>query len=126
MDREALTSNYLGRLDDFIHLAQSGVNIQLLTRVYRKFFKETKRSSTTDDIDIEMDRCMLMADFTPTRVSRGIPSKVSKVYMICPVNETDVDLKTSYHVANERLRMDFSRLREAGVECEEKFFYPHE
>ena len=65
---------------------------------------------------------MLMADFIPNQIAQGMPSMVSKVYAICPINECEIDDKTTRRIANERLRMDYTRLREARVKFEEKYF----
>jgi hypothetical protein len=48
--------------------------------------------------------------------------KVTKVYAISPINEVEVNAKTTRHVANERLKMDYARLKAAGVQFEERFF----
>ncbi|MDX2454294.1 hypothetical protein [Desulfosarcina sp.] len=122
MDRKEVTSDLVGRLEDFIISAQRGKTVQLQTIVYEKYIKEVSRSNATDDMDLERDRCLLVADFTLIRPTREKPAKVSKAYMICPVNENEIDRKTTRHIANERLRMDFSRLRKAGIEVEEQFF----
>jgi hypothetical protein len=63
-----------------------------------------------------------MADFLPAGTGAARPEKVSKVYAISPLNEVEVNAKTTRHVANERLKMDYARLKAAGVQFEEKFF----
>ena len=122
MDQKAATSTVAERLDAYIALAESGKTVQLQTRLYRKWFKQVSRSSATDDMDIEQDMCLLVADFIPIQVTGEIPTKVSKPYMMCEINQNEIDEKTSRHIANERLRMDYQRLREAGITFEEKFF----
>ena len=114
--------DFKGRLDDYINLARDGKTIRLETRLYRKWFKEVSQSSSTDDLDIEMDKCMLMVDFTPMQPEAEMPQKVTKAYMISPINENEIDDKTTRHIANERLRMDYARLKEAGIHLEEVFF----
>ncbi len=122
MAREAVDSNLKGRLEDYISFAKSGKTVRLKTRLYKNWFKQVSQSNATDDIDTEVDKSMLMADFTPDEIQQGMPEKVTKAYMICPVNENEIDEKTTHHIANERLRMDYARLREAGIRFEEKFF----
>lgn len=122
MAREKAASNLKGRLDDYINLAQSGKTIRLQTRLYRKRFKQASRSNATGGIDMDMDMCLFVADFTPLEAARGMPEKVTKPYMICPVKDNESDEKTTRHVANERLRMDYARLRGADISFEEKYF----
>ena len=71
------------------------------------------RSESTDDIDIETDMCLLMADFTPVRRTGGKQEKVTKVYAVCPINESEIDAKPTRYIAGEGLKMDYSRLLEA-------------
>ena len=110
------------RLDDFIRLAQSGQSIQLRIRPYRSFTKQVGRSESTDDIDVETDLCLFMADFKLIQGASEASRIVSKVYAISPINEKEVDEKTTRKIANERLKMDFVRLKEAKIRFEEKYF----
>jgi hypothetical protein len=110
------------RLDDFIKLALSGQTVQLDVKVYEKMVKQVSRSESTDDIEIETDMCLLMADFRPARGPERSPEMVTKVYGICPLNEIEIDAKTSRHIANERLRMDYARLKEAKIKFEQMYF----
>ena len=122
MANQASAIGFQGRLDDYIKLAKSGKSIRLQTRLYRKWFKEVSHSNATDDLDIEMDKCLLMADFSPINAEQGMPEKITKAYMISAINENEIDDKTTCHIANERLRMDYTRLKEADILIEEKYF----
>jgi len=122
MANQASAIGFQGRLDDYIKLAKSGKSIRLQTRLYRKWFKEVSHSNATDDLDIEMDKCLLMADFSPINAEQGMPEKITKAYMISTINENEIDDKTTCHIANERLRMDYTRLKEADILIEEKYF----
>ena len=110
------------RLDDFIKLAQSGQMVSLQINVYKNMVKQVVQSESTDDIDIETDTCLLMADFSPPAGTQAKPAMVTKVYAICPINENEINDKTIRHIANNRLRMDYARLKEAQVKFEEKYF----
>ena len=110
------------RLDDFIKLAQSGRSVQLEIKVYTDMVKQLGRSESTDDIDVEADMNLLMADFVPAPGMPAKPEMVTKVYAVCPINENEIDANTTRHIANQRLRMDYARLKEAGVKFEEKYF----
>lgn len=110
------------RLDDIIKLAQSSQTITLDIQLYQKLVKQMSRSESTNDINIETDLILLMADFTPAAGSVVKPAKVTKVYAVSLLNEDEFEAKTTCHIANQRLKMDIARLKEAGVKVEEKYF----
>lgn len=122
MRREMGTEGLKERLDDFIKLARTGQTVQLQVRVYKSLIKQVEQSESTDDIINEDDMCLLMADFTPIQRDREQPGIVKKVYAICPINENEIDAKTTRHIANERLKMDYARLKEAKIRVEEQYF----
>ena len=122
MALDELRSGLKERLDDFIKLAQSGGKVQLEIKAYTSMVKQLGRSESTDDIDIEVDMNLLMADFVPAPVADVKPGIVTKVYAVCPINESEIDANTTRHIANQRLRMDYARLKEVGVRFEEKYF----
>jgi hypothetical protein len=122
MANQKAAIDFKGRLEDYINLARAGKSIRLQTRLYKKWFKEVSQSNATDDLDIEMDKCLLMVDFSPIHAEEGMPEKITKAYMISPINEKEVDDKTTRHIANERLRMDYARLKEVDIFIEEIFF----
>lgn len=122
MDRQKVGAGFKERLDDFLELAQTGQTVQLRIAVYQRLIKQVSQSGATDDIDIEMDMRLLMADFMPISAAQDKPAMVTKVYAICPVNESEIEAKTTRHIANERLRVDFNRLRDGNVQFEETYF----
>ena len=63
-----------------------------------------------------------MADFTSEMSEQDMPEKVTKAYMICPVSDIEINETTALHIANDRLRMDYARLREANITFEENYF----
>ena len=110
------------RLDDFIKLAGSGQPIQLEITLRRDIVKHVSQAESTDDINIETDLALLMADFKTAYDIADGPEMVSKVYAIGPVNENEIDAKTTRQIANQRLRLDFDRLKEASVSFEAVYF----
>lgn len=122
MDSQMVGGGFKERLDDFLELAQTGQTVHLRIAVYQKLIKQVSQSGATDDIDIEMDMRLLMADFMPISAAQSKPAMVTKVYAICPVNESEIEAKITLHIANERLKVDFNRLREANIQFEETFF----
>ena len=122
MENQVSKEGLKERLDDIIRLARSGQTVLLDIQVYNKLVKQVNRSESTDDIDIETDLALLMADFFPAAGSTGKAASVTKVYAVSLLNENEIDAKTTRHIANQRLKMDFIRLKEAGVKFEEKYF----
>jgi hypothetical protein len=110
------------RLDDFIKIARSGKSVQLEIKTHRDIVKHVSQSESTDDINVESDMALLMADFKMVPFTPGDPKMVSKVYAIGNINASEPDAKTTSHVANQRLRMDYARLKEANINFEETFF----
>lgn len=110
------------RLDDFIKLSLAGQPIRLEVTVYRNLVKQLSRSESTDDILDETDMCLLMADFKRAPGVRDTPQRVTKIYALCPINEKEIEAKITQNIANERLRMDYARLKEARVQFEAKYF----
>lgn len=110
------------RLDDFIKQAQSGQPVQLEIKTHRDIVKHVSQSESTDDINVETDMALLMADFKTADSEAGGPDMVTKVYAIGAINASEPDAKTTSHVANQRLRMDYARLKEANIKFEETFF----
>lgn len=110
------------RLEGFIRQARSGNSVHLRVSVYRRMVKQVAQSESTDDIEIESDMNLLMASFMPVSKEGAGAEKITKVYAISPINEIEVNDKITRRIANERLKMDYSRLKAAGVKFEEKFF----
>lgn len=110
------------RLDEYINMARSGERVQLHVRLHRQLFKQLGQSDSSDDIQTETDVSLLMADYVPDAESAEGVVKISKVYMICPINDSEINDKTTLRITNARLRMDYARLKKAGVVFEEKYF----
>jgi hypothetical protein len=108
------------RLESFIELAKSGKQVKILVDLYTRDVKQLGHPEETDDVMDELDMCLLIADFIPMGLE-GEP-RVTKVYAVCPINESEVDAKITRYTANERLKMDYKRLKDVKIEFEEKLF----
>ncbi len=108
------------RLESFIELAKSGKQMKIQVNLYSRDVKQLGRPEATDDVMEELDMSLLIADFIP-RGLEGEP-RVTKVYAVSSIDESDVDAKVTRSIANERLKMDYRRLQDAKIEFEEKFF----
>lgn len=117
-----INSGYSERLEHVIELARRDEAIALSVSVYRSLVKQLSQSEATDDLPEEKDMCLFMADFKSMHPKPGHPAKITKVYAICSINESEVNDRTMCHIANQRLDGDYRRLREAGVTFETAYF----
>ncbi len=68
----------------------------------------------------EIDRYLLLGNFAFRTGEEE--QTVSKVYMFGSMEESLENANVNKNIANERLKMDYKRLRDSGLEFEEKFF----
>ena len=109
------------RLEDFIELAKAGNQIHLNVNLRREIIKQMIHPDESDNMRVEQDMYLLMADFVSPDVEvEGL--RVSKVYALSSINADEIEEKTTRYIANERLKMDYQRLRKADILFEEKFF----
>jgi len=110
MAMEEASASFKKRLGDLIKLALSGQSVQLDIKVHKNLVQQIGRSESSDDINIETDMCLFMAEFRPVQ---GKTKMVTKVYANCPINKSQIADETTRHIANKRLRMDDAHLEEA-------------
>lgn len=109
-----------GRLEDFIALAQKGIEITLEITLNKHIIKEKIHPEQTENMKAEIERYLLLGNFTFRAGGEG--QTVSKVYMFGSMEESLENANVNKSIANERLKMDYKRLRDGGLEFEEKFF----
>ncbi len=118
---EAVSSNDLRRLEDYILLASQGGEVRAQVELRRQPIKQKVHPEETPDMSDEIAMYLLMADYTLT--ADGRTSKVSKVYMLGSEEESLDSARINRNIATERLKMDYRRLEEGNVKLlEEKFF----
>ncbi|MGO9612004.1 MAG: hypothetical protein ACLPX5_03110 [Dissulfurispiraceae bacterium] len=108
------------RLEDFISLAKEGKNVKLSVSLSKQTFSQKVHPGDTEEMRAELDMYMLLADYTFS-VGNWV-KKVSKIYVAGTVGEPLNAGRQNVHIANERLRMDYKRLKEADIKFEEKYF----
>ena len=74
----------------------------------------------TDDMDTEMDMYLLIADYMIA--TQGEIKTISRVYVMGSSEESSTESKVNVHIANECLKMDYQRLKDANIELDEEFF----
>jgi hypothetical protein len=116
-----IQKGYQERLEDFISFAKSVKPGQIEVNLHKEVIKQLTHPEETDNLKVEKDLYLLMADFTMTGAP-GERQEVAKVYAFGAINETEVEEKVIRNIANERLKIDYQRFRDAKIEYQEKFF----
>jgi hypothetical protein len=119
MTESTLVGKY-GRLEDFIALAREGKDIHGEVTLRKQLVEQKVHPAETLDMKSEIDMYLLVGDFT-FRIGKEIQS-VSKVYMFSSLEESQQAASVDRNIANERLKVDYQRLRAANISFEEKFF----
>jgi hypothetical protein len=109
-----------GRLENIISLAKEGKHIQTSIDLKKKFVTPTVNSEETDDTKSNNNMYLLIGEYNFTVA--GEAHKVSKVYAFGTFQHSGDSLEQNMHFANERLKIDYRRLKEVKIEFEEKYF----
>jgi hypothetical protein len=108
------------RLEDFISIAKKGEKVELTVELNKRIFTRKFGSFTMEDPEDEIDMYILSADYL--FVVDGEALEVTKYYVSGIEGESLIETKNNIHVANERLKMDYKRLKEAEIIFLEKFW----
>ncbi len=108
------------RLEDFIALAQQGKKVTAEISLRRQLVEQKVHPDETSEVKEAISMYLLLADFTLT--AEGKTGKVSKVYTFGSGEESLDGARVNKGIANARLKMDYRRLKDAGIICEEKLF----
>jgi len=108
------------RLEDFIAIARKGEKVDLTVVLNKRIFTRKFDSYTTGDPEDEIDMYILSADYL--FVVAGEAMEVTKYYVSGIEGESFIATKNNIYVANERLKMDYKRLREAKIIFLEKYW----
>jgi len=82
--------------------------------------KQKVHPEETEEMRDEVDMYLLIGDFTFMIDDR--PRTISKVYVLGSMGEPSDATKINRSIANERLKMDYRRLKEVNMTFEERFF----
>ena len=112
--------NTCNRIEDFIVLSEQVDKVSATVELRKQIVTQKVHPEDTAEMKNEVDMYLLFGDYT---FSVGTNTKkVSKSYMYGSTIEATNDAKISKNIANERLKMDYKRLKNAKVELEEKYF----
>ena len=110
----------LNRLEDFIRLAKQGQHIQLSIDLKKDIVISKINSKESGDQKTDSELYVLSGEFSFTLGENT--KKVSKPYMY-GISEEPVKIALrEVQIANERLKMDYERLKNADIIFEEKYF----
>lgn len=121
MDKNNLPQGRLTRIETYLDMAQSGREVRLEVTLHKDIIKQSMLTDEADNLRIEKDIYLLMADFRPVGADESAPT-VSKVYAFGSINDSQVDAQTVRLIANERIKMDYERLTHKGIVFNPLFF----
>ena len=107
-------------LEDFIRLAKEGEDVRVSVKLQKLNIPVQVHPTHTEEGKSETESYLLIGDFTCS-VGEEV-QKVPKVYMFGSAEESLHSAKMLKNIANERLKRDYRRLREAKIKVEEKYF----
>ena len=108
------------RLEDFIDLARKGKRAKLEMNLRKQIIIQKGPTEKPYYLKVDKDMYLLMADFIFGTAPNIIA--VSKVYAMGCMVESITEEQVNKSVANERLKMDYQRLKHAGIKFDEKYF----
>ena len=113
----------LSRLEDFISLARKGEKVDLTVTLNKRVFTRKFSPHTTGESEDEIDMYILSADYF--FVIEGNVNEITKFYVSGIEGESATKTERNISIANERLKMDYARLKDAKIVFLEKFWDEH-
>ena len=108
------------RLEDFIVIAKNGERVKLEVNLRKQVISPKDPSEKPYHLKVGEDMYLLMGDFLFGDESNN--TIVSKVYAMGCVAGPEIEAQADNDVANERLKMDYHRLKSVGIDFTEKYF----
>jgi hypothetical protein len=110
----------VSRLEDCISLARKGEKVDLTVTLNKQIFTRKFYPLTTGASEDEIDMYILTADYA--FLVEGKTYEITKFYASGIEGESLSETKRNIHIANERLKVDYKRLREAEIVFAEIFW----
>jgi hypothetical protein len=117
---EVSKKDELLRIEDFITLAKEGNDISVTIDLRKQVVSQKIHPGDTEELKSELDMYLLFGDYF-FKIGKW-EKVVSKVYMYGSVGETLNETKVIKSIANERLKLDYQRLKDVNIRFEEKYF----
>lgn len=115
-----MEKNMFGRLEHFISLAKEGKYIQVSIDLQKKIVIPAINPEKTEDTKDNNDMYLLIGEYSFTVA--GEVHKVSKVYAFGTFTHSRDSIEQNMYFANDRLKIDYRRLKEVKITFEEKYF----
>lgn len=115
-----ITAKELLRIEDFIELAKKGRHVLVTVNLQKQMVSQKVHPNETMRVEDTLDMYLLCADYTFR--AGDLEKVISKPYVYASSEESISESRISKSIANERLKMDYRRLKSANIECEEKYF----
>ena len=110
----------LRRIEDFIALAKEGEKVKVTIDLRKQVVPQGVHPDYTEELKSEQDMYLLFGDYTFKIDNQQ--KVVSKVYMYGFTGEPLNHTKINKSIANERLKMDYQRMKDVNIQFEEKYF----
>ena len=107
-------------LEDFIQLAKDGEDVSVSVELRKQYIPVKIHPAHTEEGKSETESYLLIGDYTCS--VGGEVHEVPKVYVFGSAEESLETGKMHQNIANERLKRDYRRLRDAKIKVEEKYF----
>lgn len=117
---DVLETGDFGRIEDFIALAKLGKDVKVTVELRKQLVAQKVHPGDTEEMKGEIGMYLLLGDFT-FNVGGDIKN-VSKVYMFGSLEESLDASNVDRNIANERLKVDYQRLKIANITFKEKYF----
>jgi hypothetical protein len=108
------------RLEDFISIAKKGEKVDLTVVLNKRIFTPKFGAFTMENPENEIDMHIFSADYL--FVVAGETIEITKYYGSGIEGKSLIETKNTIYVANERLKIDYKRLREANINFLEKYW----
>jgi hypothetical protein len=119
--KSMMEHSMFSRLEDFISLARKGEDVGLTITLNKQILTRKFEPYTAGDSEDEVDMYIFSADYF--FLFKGKTYEVTKLYAFGVEGEPLDITKHNITVADERLKMDYKRLRDADIAFEEKFWH---
>ena len=110
----------LNRLEYFIRLAKRGKKVDVEITLRKELVEQRVHPDQTDDMTGMTHMYLLFGDYLCE--CEGEVSTISKIYMYGTAEESVAASQVNKGVANERLKMDYRRIKDARIRFQEKYF----
>jgi len=113
-------SREVARLEDIIRIASSGIRVSCFMELKKKNVEIKVKNADADRHQSRIDAFLLLAEYAFS--FEETTARICKVYVFGKAQRSGKIQKVDRDVANQRLRVDYERLRAANIEFKELFF----